>query len=74
MNSPESSRLVQYIDDLWSIARDRLLTTPVEMLSRVEYLGDIFKRAKRSHNLIVTLEREIIEQTSEKDKAVGPLI
>ena len=41
------------------------------MLSRVEYLGDIFKRAKRSHNLIVTLEREIIEQTSEKDKAVG---
>eukprot|EP00112_Aurelia_sp_Birch-Aquarium-sp1_P022519 Seg6371.1 transcript_id=Seg6371.1/GoldUCD/mRNA.D3Y31 product="Dynein regulatory complex protein 10" protein_id=Seg6371.1/GoldUCD/D3Y31 len=71
VKSPESSRLVHYVNYLWKIARDRLLTTPVEMLSRVEYLGDIFKRAKRSHNLTVTLEREIKEQTAEKDKAIA---
>lgn len=63
-------QLIYYMENLWRIARDRLLTVPNEEQRRLEYLNAILSRSRKSHGMIVTIDKQLREAIEDKNQAV----
>ena len=63
--------LIRYIGELWKIAREKLLTVPQEEQRKLEYLTTVLTRARKSHDMILSLERQLHDAIEDKDESVS---
>ncbi|XP_014787582.1 uncharacterized protein LOC106881633 [Octopus bimaculoides] len=68
--SPELQEFVNKLNELKSILRIRLLTTPLEEKEQDEYLKETAEKAVQNKKLIEKLEKELAEVTAAKDEQV----
>ncbi|XP_029656913.1 dynein regulatory complex protein 10-like [Octopus sinensis] len=68
--SPELQEFVSKLNELKSILRIRLLTTPLEEKEQDEYLKETAEKAVQNKKLIEKLEKELAEVTAAKDEQV----
>eukprot|EP00795_Rhopilema_esculentum_P000625 gene625-10320_t len=71
--SASAQALITTLDDLWGIARDRLLTCPKEENRKLDYLRTVLGRSRRSYDLIINLEKQLQESIEEKNASISSL-
>ncbi len=72
--SKSANYFIEYLEDVWKIIRDNLLTSPEEEYRRVLYVGDVLTRSRKSHDMIVLKERQLKERLYEKKNEVHLLL
>eukprot|EP00794_Sanderia_malayensis_P007306 gene7306-8122_t len=69
--SPSSEMLIQFVEDLWGIVENKLLTTPEEKQQKYIYVSEVLVRSRKSHDRIVSMEKQLQEMLDEKNKEIA---
>ena len=62
--------LAENVDELCKITREKLLVSEGEEKSRLEYIYNVIGRAKKSHDLILVLQKQLGEAIQNKNDTV----
>lgn len=70
MRNVENSLLMESLTSLFTMMRERLLTTSFEQHEKMTYLSDVIKREKKTHSAKEKLQQKYNEATQGKEAEV----